>query len=91
MTKIKDQTNTDSVERMLDDLDPATVEPRDATHFRRLIRARERLEADEIELRAAVASARAAGDSWTVIGAALDISRQAAQQRFGEPRTRLAV
>jgi hypothetical protein len=24
-----------------------------------------------------------AGDSWTVIGAALDITRQAAQQRFG--------
>ena len=27
--------------------------------------------------------ARDAGDSWTLIGAALDTTRQAAQQRFG--------
>jgi hypothetical protein len=29
-----------------------------------------------------VHAARAAGDSWTVIGAALGVSKQAAQQRF---------
>jgi hypothetical protein len=29
--------------------------------------------------------AREAGDSWTVIGAALDTTRQAAFQRFGKP------
>ncbi|HET7665039.1 MAG TPA: hypothetical protein VFK56_02960, partial [Mycobacterium sp.] len=42
------------------------------------------LAAAEKELREAVTAAREAGDSWTVIGAALEISRQAAQQRFGE-------
>ena len=30
-----------------------------------------------------LAAAREAGDSWTVIGAALDTTRQAAFQRFG--------
>jgi len=35
------------------------------------------------QLREAVAIARADGDSWTVIGAALDSSRQAAFRRFG--------
>lgn len=67
----------------LDDLDPRAVPSHDATSFRRIVAARKRqAEADE-ELRAAVRAAREAGDSWTVIGAALDISRQAAQQRFG--------
>ena len=42
--------------------------------------------ADEIVaglLRQAVASARAGGHSWAAIGAALGMSRQAVQQRFG--------
>jgi len=34
-------------------------------------------------LRSAVSSARAAGWSWEAIGGSLDMSRQAAQQRFG--------
>jgi len=36
-------------------------------------------------LRAAIAAARTAGHSWTAIGLALGISKQAAQQRFGAP------
>jgi hypothetical protein len=67
----------------LDELDPSTTRARDAVHFRRIIKAREGLAQAEEELRRAVRDARAAGDSWTVIGAALDTSRQAAQQRFG--------
>ena len=63
-------------------LDPAATPARDAVHFRRVIQARKNLAAAEQELRAAVRAAREAGDSWTVIGAALDTSRQAAQQRF---------
>jgi hypothetical protein len=63
-------THTD--ETGLDQLDPATHPARDAVHFRRIIAARR-----------AVAAAREAGDSWTIIGAALETSRQAAQQRFG--------
>ncbi|WP_415854004.1 hypothetical protein [Sinomonas sp. G460-2] len=68
----------------LDALDPAENPARDAASFRRIITARKGLEQAEAELRAAVAAAREAGDSWTVIGAALDTSRQAAQQRFAK-------
>lgn len=37
-------------------------------------------------LRQAVAAARAAGHSWATLGAELGMSRQAAQQRFGDRR-----
>lgn len=67
----------------LEDLDPAVHRARDASGFRGIVTARHDLAAAEQRLRDAVAEARAAGDSWTIIGAALDISRQAAQQRFG--------
>ena len=67
----------------LDQLDVTTHPARDAAHFRRIIAARRDLAAAEQELRDAVKAAREAGDSWTVIGAALDTTRQAAQQRFG--------
>jgi hypothetical protein len=64
-----------------------TVEPagpaRDASHVRRIIAAAEAVERSEQELYAAVAAARAAGDTWDVIGVALGVSRQAAYQRFG--------
>lgn len=56
---------------------------RDAAGFRRIIAARRAVEEAETELRAAVDAAREAGDSWTIIGAALDTTRQAAYQRFG--------
>ena len=64
-------------------LAPSTHPARDAASFRRILAARHGLAAAEQELREAVRAAREAGDSWTVIGAALDITRQAAQQRFG--------
>ena len=67
----------------LDDIDPETHEARDATHFRRIITARQMIDEAEQELRDAVRAAREAGDSWTVIGAALNTTRQAAYQRFG--------
>lgn len=61
-------------------VDPADA--RDATHFRR-IRAAVTGNAPQAELEAAVAAARAAGDTWTMIGAALGTSGQDACQRFG--------
>jgi len=64
-------------------ISPATHKARDARHFRAIIAARKNLAHANAELEAAVAAARAAGDSWTVIGAALETSRQAAFQRFG--------
>lgn len=66
----------------LDGLDPAATSARDAAHFRAIIAANEALASAEERLREAVRAARDAGDSWTVIGAALGVSKQAAQQRF---------
>ena len=68
----------------LDALDPAITRSRDAVHIREIIAARKDVEAADSRLRAAVAAARAAGDSWAVIGMALDTTRQAAYQRFGQ-------
>lgn len=79
MAKLK----TDPDRTGLDQLAVASHPARDAAHFRRIITAQRNLAAAEQELRDAVSAAREAGDSWTVIGAALDTSRQAAQQRFG--------
>jgi hypothetical protein len=67
----------------LDRLSPATHPARDAVHFRRIVAARKRIEDQERELRAAVEAARAAGDSWAIIGAALNTTRQGAYQRYG--------
>ena len=67
----------------LDQLDPAVTEARDASGFRRIVAAKQAVEDAEAELRSAVLDARAEGDSWAVIGAALDTSRQNAYQRFG--------
>jgi hypothetical protein len=75
---------TDRDRTGLDELDPSSCPARDAASFRRIIAAKRDLATAEKELREAVRAAREAGDSWTVIGAALEISRQAAQQRFGE-------
>lgn len=68
----------------LDNLDPATHPTRDALHFRRILAARQQVADAEENLRHSVKSAREAGDSWAIIGAALDTTRQAAYQRFGK-------
>jgi hypothetical protein len=77
-------THTGSnAEQWLDELDPATTPARDAKHMRRIAAARDRLAQADRELHEAVAAARAAGDTWSMIGMALGTSRQAAYQRFG--------
>ena len=76
-------TRTRPEETGLDELDPGTNPARDAVHFRRIQTAHANLSAAEDDLREAVQAARDAGDSWTIIGAALNTTRQAAQQRFG--------
>jgi hypothetical protein len=55
---------------------------RDASHFRRVIAARKGLDAAEQKLRDAVAVARAAGGSWTAIGAALGTTKPGLPQRL---------
>lgn len=76
-------TNINDIEKVLDDLDPATVQARDAVHFRRIIAAKEGVAHAERELHDAVRAAREAGDSWLSIGLALGVTKQAAQKRFG--------
>jgi hypothetical protein len=73
-----------TTERWLDQLDPADVQVRDAGPMRAVIAAAEDLSAAEDNLRRAVAAARAAGDSWTVIGAALSTTPQTTLSRFGD-------
>ena len=80
MTKIDELAKA---EETLDTLSPATTTARDATAFRRIIAARQGVEDANNELHEAVSAARSAGDSWTIIGVALDTTRQAAFQRFG--------
>ena len=75
LTLTKDDTGLDTVS-------PDTHKAIDGAEFRRIVAARKSVAAAQDELQAAVDAARAAGNSWTVIGAALDITRQAAQQRF---------
>jgi hypothetical protein len=77
------KTKAEAADHGLDTLDPAKTPARDAVHFRRIIAARKNVADAQDELRQAVAAAREAGESWTVIGSALDTTRQAAYQRFG--------
>lgn len=81
-TKSSAEQEADATEQWLNSLDPARLDFRDATHVRAIIAAAEAREAADESLRRAVADARANGDSWTVIGAALGISKQAAYERF---------
>ena len=67
----------------LDAISPDTHPGLDGEPWRRILAAREGVTAAENELHNAVDAARAAGYSWTVIGAALGTTRQAAFQRFG--------
>lgn len=67
----------------LNAISPDTHPAQDGEPFRRIIAARKGLADADSELRSAVEAAREAGYSWTVIGAALDTTRQAAFQRFG--------
>ncbi|NED95865.1 hypothetical protein G1H11_11135 [Phytoactinopolyspora alkaliphila] len=76
--------NDSDVERWLDSLDPATTPARDGARMRRIAAARQNMADAEQELRDAVAEARAAGDTWSMIGIALGTTRQAAFQRFGK-------
>lgn len=68
----------------LDELDSSSTSARGASQFRAIIAARKAVDQAADDLRAAVHAARDAGDSWATIGLALDTTRQAAYQRFGQ-------
>ena len=67
----------------LDNLDTSTDPTQDASDLRRISEILAARVVQERELAEAVADARANGRSWAKIGLALGISRQAAQERFG--------
>lgn len=75
-------TNINDIEKLLDNLDPAAADARDAVHFRRIIAAKAAVVEADRELHDAVRAAREAGDSWLSIGLALGVTKQAAQKRF---------
>ena len=86
------QRLADETEKWLDELDPddpTVTTDYDVAPLHRIAHAVDAAEAARRELTEAVHAARAAGKSWTVIAVALDVSRQAARQRFGgDPETR---
>lgn len=81
MTK---KTTLRDIEQLLDviDLDDYPVD--DPADLRRIGLAAKDVERAKTELAEAVSAARANGRSWGFIGLVLGISKQAAQQRFGE-------
>jgi hypothetical protein len=68
------------IERFIEGIDPAAM--RDARHWRAVAAARVNVAEAEAALRDAVDEARAAGDSWTMIGLVLGTSKQAAHRKF---------
>ena len=80
------KTTLRDIEQLLDiiDLDDYPVD--DPADLRRIGLAAQDVERAKTELAESVAAARANGRSWGFIGLVLGISKQAAQQRFGESR-----
>ncbi len=75
---------TERAEQLLDALDPTTAAAENTEDLRAVAVAADTLATDEARLTEAVEIARARGRSWTRIGLALGVSRQAARQRFAD-------
>jgi hypothetical protein len=75
---------TERAEQMLDALDPGTAEMDNTEDLRAVAVAADAVAGDQARLAGVVGVARAHGRSWTRIGTALGISRQAARQRFAD-------
>lgn len=78
----KRDTKVETVETWLDALDSDPANFRDGRHLRAIGAALTAREAAEQQLEAAIAEARAAGDSWETIGVVLGTSKQAAHRKF---------
>ena len=76
-----------SVPEVRAQLGPRTRVARDSALIERVVDAARAVDAAEAALLDTVRASVTAGDSWAVIGTALGISRQAAQQRFGKDWT----
>lgn len=84
------QQAAEDAERWLDSLDPAAIglPDADASRLRRIGAAVRAVANSQAELADAVADAREHDHTWTQIAAMLGTSRQAAQERYGEPAAR---
>lgn len=71
-------------EAWLDSLDPAAEPADDIRDLRAITAAVDAIAEDEARLTEAVTTARRKGRSWGMIARALGVSKQAAQQRYGE-------
>jgi len=85
MTTNHDDELLARAEAWLDGLDPATAPAEDPKELRRIGFAKRDIHVAEDELRMAVREARTAGYSWSAVGRTLGVTKQAAQERFGEP------
>jgi hypothetical protein len=81
MTK-RDETG--ELDQWLAGLEDGHAEARDAAELRAIGEAVIAVEGAQEDLVRAVAAARAADWSWTMIANVLGVSRQAARQRFGD-------
>lgn len=70
-------------DKWADELDPATARVEDLSDLRAIAEADAAVRHEQARLTEQVARARGRGRSWSIIGAILGVSRQAARQRFG--------
>ena len=77
----------EAAQAWLDSLDPAATPAEDPRDLRRIGLALSDVATAERELEDAVAAARANGRSWGEIALALDVSKQAARERYGRTST----
>jgi hypothetical protein len=80
----------EDAERWLGSLDPAAIAApdADASWLRDIADAVRAVANSQVQLAGAVAATRAHGHTWTQIATMLGTSRQAAQERYGEPARR---
>lgn len=81
MSRMSTQQQSD-FEAWLDNLDPSTIEWKDAAPMRRIAAAREAVDLAEQELRDAVQDASRLGHSWSAISLWLGTSEQAAHRKY---------
>lgn len=70
--------------KLAETFDPSGLTPDDVTDLRAIAEAVDQLHATEARIRELVELARANDRSWSQIGIALGVSRQAARERFNE-------
>jgi hypothetical protein len=80
--------DADDLARAFEDYEPKPGQMRDATSLRAVADAREQVYAGQRGLARAVHAAREDGQTWAAIGAMLDMSGEAARQRYGKSAAR---